>query len=115
MKEIKVCEYWDFLKGKLKTNDILYVTKNKFKYRLIEFSFNRKGDEVLKYSIPKRDKLGVNFKRIPFYVMCAAYSDYKRGVLIDTDWLKNKYKSVYAAGGCNLKVIQSVLKEARIK
>lgn len=89
--------------------EVLYTTRNKRHYKMVEFTKNRTGSDVLKYSIPKRNDAGHNFKSIPGYVFCAAHTDYKKGITINKQWLVNNFMEVDNAGGCNIKVLQAVL------
>lgn len=108
-----MCTYWNKIKSNLRRGMVLYKTRLNSPYKFDQFTTNRLGEEVVRYSIPKRDSSGMNFKSIPSKVFCKAKSDSIKGVEIDVKWLKSSFIKTYNAGGCNLKVLQSVL--AKIK
>lgn len=107
----KDCKYWNHLKKVLKKNSVVYITKNDFRYRFVEFTTNRTGAEVLKYAIPNRAGTGVNHKSIPNYVICAAYEDNQKGFTINRQWMKIHFLDVDNAGGCNVKVVEYLLEK----
>lgn len=105
-----MCKYWNYLKASSKESAFLYTTKNNMNYLLYSFSVNRSKEEVLKYSIPKRNGLGFNYKSIPAKVFCVAIKDFRNNIDINTQWMKENFLEVDNAGGCNIKVLQSILK-----
>ena len=105
------CKYWKDIKNTFKAGVILYTTKNNFHYRFVEFTNNRAKKEVLKYSIPKRNEVGNNYKSIPFYVFCAAFDDHQKGIIINKQWMKNNFLEIDNAGGCNIKVVEAIIQK----
>lgn len=102
-------EYWGKIKMTLKQGDILYTTRNNLHYRLVAFKLNRMNEEVLQYSIPKRNDNGCNYKSVSKNVFCKAKYYFDSGSSVNAKWVKSNFPSVLIAGGCNVKVIQGVL------
>ena len=105
------CKFWMYIKNTFKAGAILYTTKNNFQYRFVEFTNNRAKNEVLKYSIPKRNEVGNNYKSIPCQVICAAFNDNEKGITINKQWMKNNFLDIDNAGGCNIKVVEAIIKK----
>jgi hypothetical protein len=105
------CKFWNDIKNTLEEEAILYKTKNNFKYQFVEFTTNRANKEVLKYSIPKRNGTGNNYKTVPNYVFCAAFDDHQKGITINKQWMKNNFLEIDNAGGCNIKVIEAIIQK----
>lgn len=106
-----MCIYWNTLKDSIREGVVLYTTKNNKEYVFHSFTVNRFNEEVLKYSIPKRIGGGNNYKSVPAKAFCEAIIDYNNNILINAQWMKEKFPWVYNNGGCNLKVLQGVLEK----
>lgn len=105
------CNFWQIIKNTLRPRAVLYTTKYNRQYKFVVTVKNRAQLEVLKYAIPSRDGIKNNHKYIPAYVLCAAYEDFKKGIIINKSWLQTHFMEIDNAGGCNIKVIESLLKK----
>ncbi len=104
-----MCEFWETIKMTLKPDDILYTTGNYLHFRFVAFKLNRVNEEVLQFSIPKRNEIGCNYKSISKNVLCKAKYYYDKGTPVNAKWVKSNFPSVLISGGCNVKVIQGIL------
>jgi hypothetical protein len=104
-----MCDFWNKLKIRLDENYVLYTTSNNCSYKFHSFKKNRKKEDVLKFSIPKRNAKGFNYKSIPQSVICKANTERKKGIVISKLWMKDNFSNLYIEGDCRFKVLQSIV------